>query len=163
MSLAQRAFTRCRSARGLRRRPSPPSCADGLRWGDLGASDCPPDYFRITTEEMCRVATTNAFKLWGGTKYFDTYPIGCYFDNNADEIMYLNANTVGAGNPSAQLLCSGAPAFPHRRPAYEYGRQQKRPRLLQRPSHRPACSLRTQAITGLVPRQRRASRRTVRT
>ena len=67
---------------------------------------------------MCQVAATNARKSYGTKRYFDAYPVGCYFDNaDTSEKVYLNANTVGAGNPSVQLLCSGAPASLHRRPA----------------------------------------------
>jgi hypothetical protein len=118
MSLTQRAFARCCTARALRRRPRPPSCAVGLRWGDFGANDCPPDYFRIITIQSCQAVARLAPGLT-----FDTYsndpstPKGCWgYASAYGQSLIFNAHPVGAGVRSYRLLCLGAPASVHRRP-----------------------------------------------
>ena len=95
------------------------SCAGAYVSGAAGSNECPAGSARIETEAACRTAVAAVGKI-PGTPFVvsvSAEPRGCnYFSARA----YFNADSVGAGNPNAQLLCAavvttGAPPHKMRR------------------------------------------------
>ncbi len=97
------------------------SCAGFYVSGADGSNACPAGSVRIETEAACRTAVTATGKtaMSSFVETVSTFPRGCYYltSNNA----WLNTHAVGAGMPTAQLLCAalastaGAPLTRRRR------------------------------------------------
>jgi hypothetical protein len=79
-------------------------CA-GFALGTLGSMDCPANYFRIVTEDVCRSAAAAAGLVYQGRVTAFDSPQGC---NLYARGVFLN-DVTGAGSLDVKVLCSGAP------------------------------------------------------
>ena len=85
----------------------------GFAFGTLGSMNCPANYFRIVTEDMCRSAAAAAGQACQGRETSVVSPRGC---NLYEEGEYLKeggvflSNATGTGQRPSQatLLCSVA-------------------------------------------------------
>ncbi len=82
------------------------SCAGAYVSGAVGSNECPAGSVRIVTEAACRNAAAAAGKTLNLVVTSPNDPRGCAFSTQLVTLAYFNADAVGAGNPSAQLLCA---------------------------------------------------------
>jgi hypothetical protein len=78
----------------------------GFAVGTLNSMDCPADYFRIVTEDVCRNAAFAAGQAYQGreTNPYNDSPLVC---NLSEEGVFLN-DASATDATRHQLLCSGA-------------------------------------------------------
>ena len=88
------------------------SAAGAFTWGVNGSNDCPAPSVRIVDAATCQRAAAAAGKTYDGTVDDSTFPRGCAWYTSGSGA-YVRLNTaVGAGSPSAVLLCAWATAAP---------------------------------------------------
>jgi hypothetical protein len=88
------------------------SDAGAFTWGVNGSNDCPAPSVRIVDTATCQRAAAAAGKTYDGPVIDPSYPGGCAWYTRGSDIYVRLNNAVGAGNPSAVLLCALATAAP---------------------------------------------------
>ncbi len=74
--------------------------------GAAGSNECPAGSVRIDTEDACRTAVAATGKTLNLVVTSPNDPRGCAFSTQLVTRAYFNADAVGKGNPTAQLLCA---------------------------------------------------------
>jgi hypothetical protein len=87
-------------------------CA-GFALGILGSMACPPNYFRIVAEDVCRSAAAAVGQAYQGRETSVVSPRGCnLFEYTQPQLTWRNGvffnDATGAGPSQSKLLCSGA-------------------------------------------------------
>jgi hypothetical protein len=78
--------------------------AGDYTWSVNGSNECPAPSLRIVDAAACQSAAAAAGKTFDGTVVDPTFPRGCAWYTTG---FYVHLNTaVGAGSPSAVLLCA---------------------------------------------------------
>jgi hypothetical protein len=86
------------------------SCAGAYVSGAVGGNECPAGSGRIEAEAACRTAAAAAGRTIRESTFVETssaFPRGCYYVTSSN-CAYFNADAVGAGRSTAQLLCAAA-------------------------------------------------------
>ena len=87
-------------------------CAGAYTWAVQGSNDCPAPSFRIVDAPTCQSGAAAAGKTYDGPVADPSYPRGCAWYTSGSSVRLNTITTVGAGSPSAVLLCAWATAAP---------------------------------------------------
>jgi hypothetical protein len=86
------------------------SCA-AFALGGTSSNDCPANYLRLDTPDVCGIVAKIANRTYGGAVTSPGLPAGCYWVT-LGSTFYYNLDSTGAANVYAQPLCSGAAFSP---------------------------------------------------
>ncbi len=83
--------------------------------GATDSNECPAGSGRIDTEAACRTSAVAAGMTpgWPFVQTRSDVPRGCYY-HTFGNYAYFNTHVVGAGHPTARLLCTTGARVPHR-------------------------------------------------
>lgn len=87
-------------------------CIGTYTWAVSGSNDCPAPSFRIVDAPTCQSAAAAAGKTYDGPVADPSYPRGCAWYTSGSSVRLNTITTVGAGSPSAVLLCAWSTAAP---------------------------------------------------
>jgi hypothetical protein len=79
--------------------------------GGTSSNDCPANYLRLDTPDVCGIVADIANRTYGGAVTSPGLPAGCYWVT-LGSTFYYNTHATGQANVYAQPLCSGAAYSP---------------------------------------------------